>query len=207
MTTIRDIPSPNFGPRRGVTRPDMVVLHYTGMHSAEAAIARLCDPEAEVSAHYVVARDGGITRLVDDRHRAWHAGRSYWRGARDVNSHSIGIEIDNAGPLEGFPPFPHVQMRAIIVLLRMVMDTWRIPPGRVVGHQDIAPARKIDPGPKFDWSLLARIGLAEVTLPDGLGDGERDAHTIAAALGYDPGASPDALQAALVARRWRVPSA
>lgn len=207
MQVIDDIPSPNFGPRRGVDRPDMVVLHYTGMRSAEAAIARLCDPVAEVSAHYVVARDGAVSRLVADESRAWHAGRSYWQGARDINSHAIGIEIDNSGPLDGFPPFAHMQMQAVARLLQMVLDRWQISPSRVVGHQDIAPSRKIDPGPKFDWAFLARLGLADVSLPDGFTTGEENVHELAGALGYDPSASTEELKSAIGARQWLRPMA
>jgi N-acetylmuramoyl-L-alanine amidase len=153
-------PSPNFGPRRGGERPDLVVLHYTGMTSAEAALARLCDPAAEVSAHYLVAEDGRTWRLVDEAERAWHAGAGAWRGAGDVNSRSIGIELANAGPLAGFPPFPEPQMAALEALLDAVMRRWDIPAAGVIAHSDMAPGRKVDPGPKFDWRRLALGGRA-----------------------------------------------
>ncbi|MEM9058851.1 MAG: N-acetylmuramoyl-L-alanine amidase [Pseudomonadota bacterium] len=152
--------SPNHTERRGVDPPDMVVLHYTGMESCDAAIARLCDPAAEVSAHYVVDIDGTTFALVDEHERAWHAGRSSWGGVVDVNSHSIGIEIVNPGHGLGYPPFPEPQMQAVEIRLTLIMERWSIPPERVVGHACIAPGRKIDPGEKFDWRRLAQRGLA-----------------------------------------------
>lgn len=138
----------------------MVVLHYTGMATAEAALARLRDPAAEVSAHWLIAEDGRVWRLVDEAMRAWHAGAGAWDGVEDVNSRSIGIELANAGPLDGFPPFPEPQMAALERLLAGMADRWGIRPGRVIGHSDMAPGRKIDPGPKFDWRRLARAGLS-----------------------------------------------
>ncbi len=152
--------SPNFGPRRGAVRPDMVVLHYTAMLTAEAALARLCDPAAEVSAHYLIAEDGRIWALVPETERAWHAGAGAWGGVGDVNSRSIGIELANAGPLEGLPPFPHPQVCALEALLGDIRDRWGIAPERVIGHSDMAPERKADPGPKFDWRGLALSGHA-----------------------------------------------
>jgi N-acetylmuramoyl-L-alanine amidase len=155
---IIDLPSPNFGARRDGARPDLVVLHYTAMVSAEAALARLRDPEAEVSAHYLVGRDGRVWRMVAEEARAWHAGVGSWGEVGDVNSRSIGIELDNAGPLDGFPPFPEAQMVALEALIDGVRARWEIPAARVIGHSDMAPGRKIDPGPKFDWARLARAG-------------------------------------------------
>src|SRR6188472_1452321 len=149
-----EVESPNFGPRRDGLLPDMIVLHYTAMLTAEAALARLCDPAAEVSAHYLVAEDGRVWRLVDEHARAWHAGAGSWRGQGDVNSRSIGIELANPGPLADFPPFPEPQMAALEALLDGVMARWRIPAAGVVAHSDIAPGRKADPGPKFDWRRL-----------------------------------------------------
>lgn len=160
MTAEIDAPSPNFGPRRGGALPDMVVLHHTAMLSAEAALARLCDPAAEVSSHWLIAEDGRVWRLVDEAMRAWHAGAGAWGGVLDVNSRSIGIELANAGPLDGFPPFPEPQMAALERLLDGVAARWRIPPERVIAHSDMAPGRKADPGPKFDWRRLARGGRA-----------------------------------------------
>lgn len=154
MVEIVDYPSPNFGARRGGARPDMVVLHYTAMETAEAALARLCDPVAEVSAHYVIAEDGRLWRLVDEAERAWHAGVSSWGAVRDVNSHSIGIELANTG----VHPFPEPQMAALAWLLAGVIGRWEIRPERVVGHACVAPGRKVDPGARFDWRRLARQG-------------------------------------------------
>ena len=153
---IVDRSSPNFGPRRGGALPSLVVLHHTAMATAEAALERLVDPAAEVSAHYLIAEDGRVWRLVPEEARAWHAGAGTWGGAADVNSRSIGIELANAGPLAGFPPFPEPQMAALEELLDGILARWRIPPAGVIAHSDLAPGRKADPGPKFDWLRLAR---------------------------------------------------
>ena len=155
-----EAPSPNFGPRRDGARPDIVVIHHTGMESAEAALARLCDASAEVSCHWLIAEDGRVWRLVDEALRAWHAGAGAWGDAGDVNSRSIGIELANPGPLAGFPPFPEPQMAALERLLAGILARWAISPARVIAHSDMAPGRKTDPGPKFDWRRLARSGLA-----------------------------------------------
>ncbi|PZQ49841.1 MAG: N-acetylmuramoyl-L-alanine amidase [Rhodovulum sulfidophilum] len=130
------------------------------MESAEAALDRLCDPAAEVSAHYVIGERGAVWALVPEEARAWHAGAGAWGAARDVNSRSIGIELVNAGALDGLPPFPEPQMAALEALLDGIMARWAIPPARVIGHSDMAPGRKGDPGPKFDWRRLARGGRA-----------------------------------------------
>ena len=151
-------PSANFGPRKGGAKPDLIVLHYTGMDSAEAALARLCDPVAEVSAHYLIASDGTVFQLVDEKMRAWHAGAGSWGAARDVNSRSIGVELCNAGALIGLPPFAHSQMRSLEALLDELMQRHTIPPERIIGHSDMAPGRKADPGPAFDWRRLAKAG-------------------------------------------------
>lgn len=153
-------PSPNFGPRRHGRGPDMVVLHHTAMESCEAAIARLCAPEFEVSAHYVISEYGEVFSLVDEEMRAWHAGAGSWGAVRDVNSHSVGIELANPGPLAAFPPFPAPQMDALEELLHQITTRWAIPPERVIAHSDMAPGRKADPGAKFDWQRLARHGLS-----------------------------------------------
>lgn len=153
---IRDWPSPNFGPRRDGKRPEMVVLHYTEMRSAEAALERLSDPAAEVSAHYLIARDGTVWRLVDEVQRAWHAGEGAWQGRGDVNSRSIGIELDN----DGASPFCAPLMTALEGLLADIMARHALRPNAVIAHSDIAPERKIDPGARFDWRRLARSGLA-----------------------------------------------
>jgi N-acetylmuramoyl-L-alanine amidase len=153
-----DTPSPNFDAR--ALPVSMVVLHYTGMIDGASAIARLADPEAKVSAHYVVAEDGQVVRMVDEAHRAWHAGRSWWRGTSDINSASIGIEIVNPGHEFGYRPFPEAQIDAVIQLLAGVMERHSITRGNVVGHSDVAPARKEDPGELFPWYRLARLRLA-----------------------------------------------
>ena len=158
MTEIIDCPSPNFDER--ALPVSMLVLHYTGMPDGPGAIARLCDPESKVSAHYVVAEDGQVLRLVAEEKRAWHAGRSSWRGVTDINSASIGIEIVNPGHEYGYRPFPEEQMGALIPLVAAVVGRHAIRPANVVGHSDIAPARKQDPGELFDWDRLARVGLA-----------------------------------------------
>ena len=157
----RDVPSPNWNERK--LPISMVVLHYTGMKTAQEALERLCDPAAEVSAHYLIEEDGAVIRLVPEDKRAWHAGRSYWRGITDVNSASIGIEIANPGHEFGYRPFTEAQMEALIPLLAGIMARHNIAPANVVGHSDIAPARKSDPGELFEWETLARYGLAMPT--------------------------------------------
>ncbi|MEO1329621.1 MAG: N-acetylmuramoyl-L-alanine amidase [Pseudomonadota bacterium] len=155
-------PSPNFGERRGVGRPRLVVLHYTGMPSFEGARDRLADPAAEVSAHYLIAPDGRVLGMVAERDRAWHAGRSAWADADDVNSASLGIELAHPGgdgPWAA-PPFPERQMAALERVLAAILARWSIPPAAVLAHSDVAPGRKIDPGETFDWARLARRGLA-----------------------------------------------
>lgn len=150
-----DHPSPNHGDRRG-QRPELIVLHYTGMTDTAEARARLCDPVAQVSAHWLIHENGRAEALVPEVRRAWHAGAGSWRGRDDVNSRSIGIEIANPGDR----PFPSRQMDALCLLLRQIMVRWAIGPEGVIGHSDMAPDRKIDPGPRFDWQRLAREGLA-----------------------------------------------
>ncbi|MBX9796362.1 N-acetylmuramoyl-L-alanine amidase [Sphingomonas sp.] len=151
-------PSPNFDERKlPVT---MIVLHYTGMPDFEGALARLRDPEAKVSSHYLVAEDGNVLRLVDEDKRAWHAGKSHWRDWDDVNSASIGIEIVNPGHEFGYRPFPDEQMASVVQLVSSIKERYGITRGNVVGHSDIAPARKRDPGELFPWHALARLRLA-----------------------------------------------
>jgi N-acetylmuramoyl-L-alanine amidase len=150
--------SPNFNDRQAPI--SMIVLHYTGMADADAALARLCDPDAKVSAHYLVDEDGQVTRLVPEEKRAWHAGRSHWRGVTDINSASIGIEIVNPGHEFGYREFPDAQIEALIPLVADIKDRHGITRGNIVGHSDIAPARKRDPGEFFPWGRLARLRLA-----------------------------------------------
>ena len=147
--------SPNHGDRRG-QRPELVVLHYTGMADGASARARLCDPAAEVSAHWLIHENGQTEALVPEDRRAWHAGAGAWQGRDDVNSRSIGIELVNPGN----EPFPEPQMAALERLLAQIMARWGIGPAGVIGHSDMAPGRKIDPGPRFDWARLALQGLA-----------------------------------------------
>ena len=156
--TIIDTPSPNWDERS--LPVSMLVLHYTGMQDADSAIARLRDPAAKVSCHYLVAEDGTILRMVDEDKRAWHAGRSHWRAIDDVNSASIGIEIVHPGHDWGYRPFPAEQIEALIPLVADIKERHGITRGDVVGHSDIAPARKRDPGELFPWHSLARLRLA-----------------------------------------------
>lgn len=153
-------PSPNHTARRGDAPVDILLLHYTGMISREHALARLCDPAAAVSAHYLIDTRGLIYRLVAEEQRAWHAGVGFWRGAGDINSRAIGIELVNPGHEFGYRAFPLAQMRALASLAAEILARHRaITPDRVLGHSDIAPARKIDPGEKFNWAWLAERGI------------------------------------------------
>jgi N-acetylmuramoyl-L-alanine amidase len=179
-------PSPNFNARPcGV---EFLVLHYTGMKTAQAAIELLCDPGAEVSAHYVVDEDGSVTQLVAEENRAWHAGVSYWRGRRGLNDASIGVEIVNPGHEWGYRAFPAAQMDAVTALCRGIVGRHPIPARNVVAHSDIAPNRKQDPGELFGWRGLAAAGVGvwteEVAAP---GDWRADL----AAIGYDMGLPED----------------
>lgn len=181
-----DRPSPNHGPRRDGLTPTIIVLHYTAMQDADAALERLCDPAAEVSAHYLVARSGEVTRMVEENMRAWHAGEGEWRGQNDINSRSIGIELDN----DGTHPFPEPQMAALEALLKEILTRWPIAAEDIIAHSDMAPGRKSDPGARFDWTRLARQGLAgpvagQVIHPDFL--------SAARAAGYTAAVDADTL--------------
>lgn len=180
--------SPNHGDRRG-QRVELIVLHYTGMPDCAGARARLCDPAAEVSAHYLISETGAVDPLVPEDRRAWHAGAGAWQGREDVNSRSIGIELANPGDR----PFPDAQMRALEALLRAVMARHGLGPAAVIGHSDMAPGRKIDPGPRFDWRRLALQGLAVWPAADGGGD--RPLTGSLDAIGY-PEAAPEVRLAA-----------
>ena len=151
--------SPNHNERSNGVMPDMIVLHYTGARDTEAAIRHLCTPGSEASAHYVVLQDGHIIQLVPESRRAWHAGVSSWAGETDVNSRSIGIEIANPGHEHGYPEFPRRQVAAVTALCRSILTRHDVPADRVLAHSDVAPARKVDPGEKFPWKLLAQSGF------------------------------------------------
>lgn len=192
-------PSPNIEPRRNNAKPDLILLHYTGMLSGAKAIDWLARPESRVSCHYVVDTDGAITQMVAEDMRAWHAGVAHWAGCDDINSCSIGIEIQNPGHELGYPDFPPEQMFAVAALSRDIATRWRIDPTRILAHSDIAPLRKIDPGEKFDWAFLAAEGvgywIAPTTLdPSDAGAAPRssgamiaEAQSLLAAYGYGIG--------------------
>jgi N-acetylmuramoyl-L-alanine amidase len=189
-----EAPSPNFDNRRAP--PDMVVLHYTGMQTGEAALERLRDPVARVSSHYLVEEDGRVFRLVPEERRAWHAGKSWWKGEQDVNSVSVGIEIVNPGHEWGYRAFPEVQIDAVIGLLDGIRSRWTVSNDRIVGHSDVAPNRKTDPGELFPWKRLAQEGHGLWLEPNpapgpalGIGDEGLGVYALQAGLhrlGYEP---------------------
>jgi N-acetylmuramoyl-L-alanine amidase len=181
-------PSPNHDDRHD-RAIDMLVLHYTGMQGAEAALDRLCDPAAKVSAHYLIDEDGTVHALVAEDRRAWHAGVSCWAGETDINACSIGIELVNPGHEFGYRPFPQAQIAALIELCRGILSRHPIPPARVLGHSDVAPARKDDPGELFPWARLADAGIG--LWPDTRA-GDLDADALAR-FGYDPNAPREKL--------------
>lgn len=206
---LEEMPSPNHDARRHAV--DLLVLHYTGMQSGEGALARMRDPEAKVSAHYMVWEDGRIARLVDESRRAWHAGLSSWMGDDDLNSRSVGIEIVNGGhdfPLPGgaLPPYPDAQITAVIALAREILHRHNIPQTRIVAHSDIAPKRKIDPGEHFPWERLAEAGLGLWPAEDSgagcvwMGGDPGGLNRQLGAIGYDLSDVPAALRA--FQRRW-----
>jgi N-acetylmuramoyl-L-alanine amidase len=163
--------SPNFDERTGLGRPDMIVLHYTGMQVGHDALHRLCDPKARVSSHYLVFENGSITQLVPEAKRAWHAGVSSWTGDTDINSRSIGIEIANPAHEFGYPSFPTRQVAATITLCRSILTRNIIRPGNIVAHSDVAPTRKQDPGERFPWKRLAQSGVGLWVEPVAIKDG------------------------------------
>jgi N-acetylmuramoyl-L-alanine amidase len=165
MLSIEHLPSPNFGQRAEGKAIDTLILHYTGMASAERSLKWLCDPESSVSSHYFVFEDGRVARLVEDSYRAWHAGKSYWAGETDVNSRSLGIEIANPGHEFGYRPFPDRQIKAVIALCRELLRQYPIPPERVLAHSDVAPLRKEDPGELFPWRRLYEAGIGHFVEP------------------------------------------
>ncbi|MAI49783.1 MAG: N-acetylmuramoyl-L-alanine amidase [Rhodospirillaceae bacterium] len=178
--------SPNANDRPAGACIDMVILHYTGMKTGKAALERLCDADTGVSAHYLIDEDGTTYRMVAEARRAWHAGSSHWSGAADINDRSLGIEIVNPGHVFGYRAFPETQMQSVEVLLAEVVARHHVPPSRVVGHSDIAPTRKQDPGELFDWKRLADKGLS--IWPEAPGDAgdPADAPGRLAEIGYDP---------------------
>ena len=214
--TVIDAPSPNFDLRR--SPPDMIVLHYTGMQTGEGALARLRDPAAKVSAHYLVEEDGRVFGLVAEERRAWHAGVAHWRGETDINGRSIGIEIVNPGHEYGYRAFPKAQIEAVIGLVGDIRSRWTIEDRDIVGHSDVAPDRKDDPGELFPWKQLFLAGhglwLEPPAAPGApLGEGEEGAGVFAlqagfTRLGYDcaPNGKFDAHTTAVVRafqRHWR----
>lgn len=191
--TITEHPSPNHGERLaeggGAPVIDMLVIHYTGMVPDAKALAWLCDPASQVSAHYFIDEAGAVCRLVPEDRRAWHAGVSAWRGARDINSRSIGIELANPGHDFGYRDFPQAQIEALVALSREILARHPIPPRNVVGHSDIAPARKLDPGERFPWCVLAAAGVGH--WPDeNARSREYDITTMLADYGYDVANAP-----------------
>jgi N-acetylmuramoyl-L-alanine amidase len=162
----RVVPSPNHEPRYGVPGPDILLLHYTGMATTEAALARLCDPGPQVSSHYLVFEDGEIVQLVPEARRAYHAGTSSWEGTTDINSRSVGIEIGNQGHDYGSPAFPEPQVAAVIALCQDIVRRWSIAPAHVLAHSDVAPDRKRDPGEVFPWARLAAAGVGLSIAPE-----------------------------------------
>ena len=174
--SVEQRPSPNFDARR----PNFVILHYTGSADAGRTVGWLTDPQSKLSAHYLIARDGRVVQMVDEGARAWHAGVSFWGGSRDLNSASIGIELDN----DGSEPFAEAQIAALLPLLEGIVQRHGIPPANVLGHSDIALGRKVDPGVQFPWERLAASGFGlwcARPLPPRAGDDR----LLLAALGYD----------------------
>lgn len=224
---IDQIPSPNFNDRKAPV--DMLVLHYTGMESGQAALDHMCKASAQVSAHYMIWEDGRVTQLVDEAKRAWHAGIGCWQGDTDLNSCSVGIEIVNGGhnvPLVdgSLPPFPDTQIEAVISLSKAIMARHTISQTRIVGHSDIAPSRKADPGEHFPWARLAAAGIGlwpeiangadggPLLIGRGLGKGDdgapvRRLQEMLARIGYGldaTGLYEDIMEATVLAfqRRW-----
>lgn len=198
---IAERPSPNFDARPGDARIDMLILHYTGMQTPAQALDRLCDSRAKVSAHYVIEEDGVVWRLVPEDRRAWHAGVSSWRGRRDINGASVGIELVNPGHEFGYRAFPEPQLAALERLARGILARHPIPARHVLGHSDVAPLRKLDPGELLDWPRLARAGIGlwpDFAVGAPSSPSLRETQQLLAGIGYDCPQS-GALDAATVA--------
>ena len=191
-------PSPNFDERSDGRAPDMLILHYTGMPAADGALDWLTRAESEVSSHYFVFEDGRVVQLVPESARAWHAGKSCWKGETDINSASIGIEIANPGHPGGLPDFPQQQIASVIELCRDIVDRNAIVPERVLAHSDVAPVRKIDPGERFPWAILAASGIGHWVEPSPVAGGRFFQQG-------DSGPPVEALQAMLVLFGYDVP--
>jgi N-acetylmuramoyl-L-alanine amidase len=196
-------PSPNHGERKSVPdaaprRPDMLILHYTGMPDSGQALQWLCNPVSNVSAHYFVFENGHVLQLVPEARRAWHAGVSQWKGESDINSASIGIEIANTGHPGGLPPYPPEQIAAVTALAKEIATRWAIPPERILAHSDVAPGRKIDPGERFPWEHLADAGVGLWLRPAPISGGRFFARG-------DSGPPVEALQAMLALFGYAVP--
>lgn len=188
MPPIGNFSSPNFNDRPTFKKLNLIVLHYTGMTPAEEALTRLCDPDAKVSAHYLIEKNGKLHQLVDETKRAWHAGISFWQGETDINGISLGIEIDNGGHDFGLPDYPAAQIEALLHLLEKLVQKYNVPKERIIGHSDIAPTRKIDPGEHFPWLTLHEHGFGlwpEATPVRIAPQSIFDAQHILAAIGYD----------------------
>ena len=198
---MKPAPSPNFNDRAASTAIAYIVLHYTGMRTAQDALNRMCDPAAQVSAHYMIDEDGSVYQLVDESRRAWHAGESFWRGKTDLNSLSIGVELVNKGHEFGYTPFPAVQIASLKMLLKAIMARHALPPEALLAHSDIAPARKEDPGELFPWQELAAEGFGPWPMPtpeDRQPMTEADNTALLGQIGYDT-RTPEAINASRTA--------
>jgi N-acetylmuramoyl-L-alanine amidase len=195
----RTYKSPNFDARANGQNPSMIVLHYTGMETGKGALERLCDPSSKVSAHYFIDEKGKVRQLVEDDQRAWHAGVSYWGGERDINSASLGIEIVNPGHEFGYQAFSERQIGSLAFLCARLMKKYKISPARILGHSDIAPSRKVDPGHLLPWERLARksIGLwpeveeMDLTAGADLVQSPDSFHALLCGYGYNPEADAE----------------
>ncbi|WP_169542824.1 N-acetylmuramoyl-L-alanine amidase [Sneathiella aquimaris] len=198
-------PSPNFNQRRDKKTPTILVQHYTGMKNTQEALARLCDPKVEVSAHYLIDEEGAVYQLVDEKKRAWHAGLGSWRGETDINSASIGIEIVNPGHEFGYRQFSERQMQSVISLSKSIVERHQIASFNVIGHSDLAPGRKQDPGELFDWKRLAENGVGlwpEAVQSEGPVSDDDFRHALDV-IGYEVGSENLQDVTAAFQRHWR----